>query len=173
MRCITFWRISLVSSSHCPPTACDIPIHSHYLFSTINVLSILSGYTVYHEPSHPYVYATLTAQGLLGPTEHHVGQVDPETLGIPKGLKPTSHLCPGGHVCTGELPHDGDERLLKQHGEAKQNRRKLLTGTLKNLVIPIVFSDHEVSRNTLCLEVRCFTQVPLPSTFSNTRIISI
>jgi M6 family metalloprotease-like protein len=49
-------------------------------------------------------------------------------------------------VCTGETPEEADEesdtRYLRQTNRITPEHRNLLTGTLKNLVIPIIFSDH-------------------------------
>src|SRR6266550_811461 len=56
-----------------------------------NWLEDLQGYTVVIEQGK-YVYATLNTQGLLAPTGLAVGQADPGTAGLTKGLLPSSQI---------------------------------------------------------------------------------
>ncbi len=90
------------------------------------------GYTVLREANGSYVYATLDANGSLATTASQVGKSDPQAAGLQKGTLPApaviaetrgAALAMGPGAQSGPAPVDA-------------------SGTVKNIVILMRFSDH-------------------------------
>ncbi|UCG33905.1 MAG: M6 family metalloprotease domain-containing protein, partial [Phycisphaerales bacterium] len=92
----------------------------------------LKGYTVVVDQG-AYVYAALDDTGRLVPTAHVVGQVDPAAAGLAPGILPPPGVRAEIRAAALPLPQkrDGPVRVPP-------------SGTVKNLVVLCMFSDHSV-----------------------------
>ena len=97
------------------------------------------GYTILKEkPAGPWVYAIKDAAGKLIGSRKIVGEADPATLGVPKRLLPAgavSHATASARTRTSANP-DGVAPKAP------------LTGTMKNLVLLVAFSDKAITNTT-------------------------
>jgi hypothetical protein len=127
------------------------------------LFTFLAGFTVVEDADGDYAYATLDPEGNLAPSDKKVG-LDKIPPGLEKKLKPTKpkncdqDLCNENEElessitaeCKGNNPAKACfilRRKLREEREAKlaeHEGRRLAdkVGTLKNLVVPIRFSDH-------------------------------
>lgn len=103
-----------------------------------------SGYTVLWD-GRQYVYAQHDSAGRLAPTTMVVGQIDPTSSGLTKGLRPSAQALNSARLDA--LPPDqrsagvDPQAVIKTTGVAP-------VGTVKNLVILCKFSDHTFGVHT-------------------------
>jgi M6 family metalloprotease-like protein len=104
-----------------------------------NFYSTPEGYTVLRNDSGDYVYANQNGQGFLVPTGIRVDSPAGVPPGLAKKLRPSPEAkqteCQG-KLC-GDIQSHVDDRRLEESRQLVQT-----TGTLKNLVVLIRFSDH-------------------------------
>mmetsp|Transcript_29879 Transcript_29879/g.38404 ORF Transcript_29879/g.38404 Transcript_29879/m.38404 type:complete len:997 (-) Transcript_29879:290-3280(-) len=110
----------------------------------VNWLEDEKGYVVVKNEGDYFYAEGKNSEGKLIPSAHKVGETEPDILELDMGLRPRAKIASNGH--------DGQRR--KMMGE-KNRRLDAVVGTVKNLVIPILFNDHQArtlpSRDDLSL----------------------
>jgi len=103
-----------------------------------------AGYAVVWD-GHQYVYAQHDSVGRLAPTTLVVGQIDPVTSGLTKGLRPSPQVVSSARLEA--LPPD--QRSAGVDPQAVTRTTGVApVGTVKNLVILCKFSDHTFGVHT-------------------------
>ena len=92
----------------------------------------LAGFTVLRDRGR-YVYARLGKDQRLAPTPWEVGKVDPVATGLKRRILPPAHIIRQQRAGSYSLPAAG--------GPAPQAAASV-TGTVRNLVVMLRFSDH-------------------------------
>lgn len=102
----------------------------------------MNGFTAVRN-ANAFVYATLDAKDELVPTGWIVGDVDPRTKGLIPGLLPPKSLRPR-NLNEGQAPY---RPWAAKRGKGSAAPDIAPNGTVKNLVILCLFSDHTVAAN--------------------------
>jgi M6 family metalloprotease-like protein len=99
-----------------------------------------SGYPVIQDADGWWKYAQIDAQGVLRATSARMGTVSPAALGLNH-----AHPVPEPRPETGASPTGRDGALLAKPVARQATPRA--NGTVKNLVVLLLFSDHTVAKN--------------------------